>query len=176
MRTIRYGLTVLASLLVGTGTFLGAMFLMTAITATVRSASTQGIPQVGTAASDFLVHQLDGNPVRLADFRGKPVVIVFWADWCKDCRYAIPDIDELHHAGVEVLAINVMEKPERVARSIDANAIHYPVALDPVGEAGRLYGVHSVPSVFVVDGEGTIVYRGYDPPTRDQNLFHSEAH
>jgi hypothetical protein len=69
-----------------------------------------------------------------------------------------------------------MDKPERAMRFLRTTPVHYPIALDFSGEVGRLYGVHTMPSVVVVDADGTIAYRGYDLPTEHQNLLHSAVH
>src|SRR4051812_1460868 len=96
VRSLRYGFTIVASLMVGAGAFLTACALMMMISTTVRSASMNGIPEAGKPAPEFALSDLSGNVHRLADLHGKPAVIVFWAGWCPDCKRLIPDLNRMH--------------------------------------------------------------------------------
>jgi peroxiredoxin len=165
MRGIRYGFTFLASFAVGAGFFVTAIGLIMALTTAMQTTSANAGVQVGKPAPDIVVRDLDGRLVRLSDLRGKPAVLVFWADWCPDCKAAIPDFNKLHQQGVQVLGVNLMEDSTRVAKAVEAGPIQYRVALDPNGNAGRVYGVNAIPNVFVVDAHGVIVQHRYDAPT-----------
>lgn len=164
MRALRWTFTITASVTVGLAVFATAAFMMMAIAATVRSASVPPVPQVGEAVPDFALPDLTGNDVDLASFRGKPVVLVFWADWCPDCKPIIPELNRLHASGVHVLAINLMESKERVAAAVKKHGIQYPVVLDRNGDVGRLYGVTGIPNVFVVDENGMLKEHRYSAP------------
>jgi peroxiredoxin len=170
MRSIRYGLTVVASVAVGAGFFVTAIALMMAISAAMQTTSADAGPRIGKPAPDLSLLDLQGRAIRLSDLHGKPAVIVFWADWCPDCKAAIPDFNRLQQHGVQILAINLMEDPARVAKAVENGPIQYPVALDPEGVAGRVYGVNAIPNVFVLDARGVIIQHRHDAP--DLKDFH----
>jgi peroxiredoxin len=167
MRSLRYGVTFLVSAAVGAGVFLGAIGLMRALSTTVGTSVVDGVPRVGSVAPGFTLQDPDGRTVKLSDFRGKPAVIVFWADWCPDCKAAIPDFNELQRKGVQVLAINLLEDAGRVSSAVQDGPIQYRVALDPSGDVGRAYGVNALPNVFVLNANGVIVDHRYSAPNID---------
>lgn len=117
-------------------------------------------PLIGHPAPDFTLPTLEGEPVTLADLRGRPVVLNFWASWCLPCRSEMPELERLHQrlrpAGVVVLGVNQAEDAATVARFRQALAITFPTALDSRAGVSRLYGVDSLPTTFFVDREGVI--------------------
>ena len=164
MRTFRYGLIAFASATVGFLVFVAAIAATMTISNAMRTASASTVATVGAAAPDFAAKNLDRRIVHLSDFKVAPVVLVFWADWCPDCKAAIPQFNKLHQQGLKVLAVNLLEDRERVMKAVESERIYYPVALDMHGDIGRLYGVNAIPNVFFIDKNGVIVKHGFDAP------------
>lgn len=111
-------------------------------------------------APDFEVKTLDGERVRLADLRGHPVLLNFWASWCGPCRRELPELAKIHTAfkgqGLRVFGVN--DEGKGVARGF-ANKAELP--FDTLDDSNyklhRMYRVHSIPSVFLIDGDGKVV-------------------
>lgn len=120
---------------------------------------------VGQRAPDFTVELLDGRTVALSDFRGRPVLINFWATWCGPCREELPDFQTVFEreggeANFVVLAVNNMESRETVAAYVEEVGITFPVALDPDGRINfDLYGIQGYPTSFLLDANGVIAAR-----------------
>lgn len=117
-------------------------------------------PQVGHPAADFTLESVDGADVTLSSLQGKAVVIAFWATWCQYCREELPRIaelyEEVHDDGLEVLAVNVREEPERVAAYAAELDLPYPVLMDRRGEVATRYRVRGLPTTVFVDPEGDV--------------------
>ncbi|MFH1038629.1 MAG: TlpA disulfide reductase family protein [PVC group bacterium] len=121
-------------------------------------------------APDFDLEKLGGGRIRLADYRGKIVIIDFWATWCPPCRKEIPDFVELYKEyagkGVEILGISLDQKPRGVLPPfVEKYKINYPILLTD-GKVDRAYGgVTGIPTTFVIDREGRVYkqYVGFRP-------------
>ena len=115
--------------------------------------------------ADFTLQGLDGQPVSLSRYLGKkPVLLVFWATWCPECKAAIPKINALHGgpAGetMQILALDFREKREKVAATVKSRDIRYPVLLDERGQVARAFAVVGIPTYVLIGRDGTVVYRG----------------
>ena len=133
---------------------------------------------IGEAAPDFvaadgtepLLVDLDGNPIRLHDFAGKPLWIVFWATWCTPCQQEAPDIRDLYHAhrgdDLAVLAIDIQEPAVAVREYTLGHDLDYAIGLDPRAAVRDLYGGWGLPSHLFLDGNGTIRDRYLGQMTR----------
>lgn len=126
-----------------------------------------------TKAPDFRVADLAGEKVSLKDVLGKgPVVVDFWATWCKPCLKELPYVDRIREKyadrGVQVLAVTIdsPKSQSQVRKYIDTHRYGFTVLLDPEQEVFRkLQGKGSIPYVVVLDAEGFIRYQhtGYRP-------------
>ncbi len=115
-------------------------------------------------APEFALPDLDGRTVRLADLRGKVVVINFWATWCAPCREEMPSMhrlwQQLRANSFELAAINVGETPEQVRSFLSAldHPIGFPIVLDEEGTTVRDFSVKGFPTTFVIDKSGRLVF------------------
>lgn len=115
-------------------------------------------------APDFTVYDGEGNPVKLSDFRGRPVVMNFWASWCGPCKSEMPAFDKIHgELGDEVvfLMINATdggrETMDTAKEFITQSGYSFPVYYDTGYEANYLYGVSALPTTFFIDADGYAV-------------------
>ncbi len=118
-------------------------------------------PANGTAAPTFQARTLMGDPVAVpADYAGRVVALRFWADWCPYCRKEMAELQpvyaRLHGRGLEILAVNVAQDRETVARFVAPLGIAYPVLLDPEGATARAYGVQALPVTWLLDARGVV--------------------
>jgi peroxiredoxin len=135
---------------------------------------------VGDLAPDFvtadssrqsLLVDLDGKSIRIADFAGRPLWIVFWATWCTPCKQEAGDIRDLYHAHradrLAVLAVDVQEPTTAVREFVRSNGLDYVVGLDAAAAIKVLYGQSVLPAHFFVDGRGKIRDRYLGQMTRE---------
>ncbi len=119
----------------------------------------------GVRAPDFSVKTLDGREIRLADLRGRRVVLDFWATWCPPCAREIPHFIELaNQAGAnDLVVLGISDEPEpRLAKFAQDRGINYPIA-SATGLPAPYKDVQSIPTTFFVDRNGVIqtVLQGY---------------
>jgi peroxiredoxin len=135
-------------------------------------------PRSGQAAPNFKVTTLTGQKVSLENYRGRVLVLDFFATWCQPCRISIPHLIEMNrkygNQGLYVLGMSADEDGERAVKAFaDKNRMTYPVAL--AGESALTdYGVRSVPVMFVIDKKGRVaeIFRGFtDEVTRSSELL-----
>ena len=118
-------------------------------------------------APDFTVTDREGNAVQLSDFRGKPVILNFWASWCGPCKSEMPDFETAYKTYAEqlhFLMVNLTDGSSETVDSasayVDGEGYTFPVYFDTTYEASIAYGVNSVPMTFVIDEEGYLVAYG----------------
>ena len=118
------------------------------------------VPQVGKPAPDFQLSNLEGQPISLSDFRGKPVLLNFWATWCGPCVFEMPFIqgifEESSDTGLVILAVNIGETPSTVRDFIQAGNFSFPVLLDTSQDVALEYNVRGIPTTFLIDKNGII--------------------
>lgn len=117
-------------------------------------------------APDFVVYDYDGNEVRLSDYKGKPVVLNFWATWCYYCMEEMPDFNKasINHPEVQFLMVNatdgVQETLENAKKYIDSNDYNFTAVYDTQLSAVYSYGINSFPATFFINAEGELVAYG----------------
>jgi peroxiredoxin len=114
-------------------------------------------------APDFALQDTEGEQHRLSDYRGRPVLINFWATWCPPCREEIPSMNrawnKIAAAGIVMLAINVGEDEDTIFVFTADYPADFPVLLDRDGEVIGQWPVKGLPTTYIVDPEGRIAYR-----------------
>lgn len=115
------------------------------------------------AAPDWRLAGLDGKTVKLSDFKGKVVVLNFWATWCPPCRKEIPDLIALqkkYGKDLVVVGVSLDENGLAAVKSFVAkNGINYPVVMGDQETASAYGGITAIPTTFVIDRAGNIVGR-----------------
>lgn len=110
-------------------------------------------------AVDFSLKDLSGASRRLSDFRGKTVLLHFWASWCEPCKAEYPALkrlwDELGGKDFVILAV-AEDSAERVRPFVQERGVGFPVLIDQYGGVMRSYGVSVIPVSFVIDKDGMI--------------------
>lgn len=120
--------------------------------------------QPGQEAPDFTLTSLNGKPVSLSDFRGKPVVLMFWASWCPACRKEskalVKNYEELTEAGIQIFGVSLDREKDDWQRVVDQLNISWAQASDLQGVESPVaitYGVHFTPTTYIIDDKGVIV-------------------
>jgi cytochrome c biogenesis protein CcmG, thiol:disulfide interchange protein DsbE len=123
----------------------------------------EGSPRfnVGTTAPGFSTTYMDGKAVRFPDdFRGKPVVIRFWADWCNVCEGEMKTIEKVYQnrraQGLQLLAVNTGQDKDTVNAFMRKIGVSYPALLDDGSAIARKYGVVGLPTTFFIGSDGII--------------------
>ena len=131
---------------------------------TVSSDAVETIDEVGIdkgyIAPDFDLTTLDGERVRLSDYRGKRVMLNFWATWCPPCRAEMPDMQKFYEdKDVVVLAVNLIEtesNPDNVQDFIDEFGITFTIPLDEGSDVAGQYEIFAYPTSLMIDSNGYI--------------------
>ena len=137
-------------------------------------------PKTSQPAPDFVVKNLKGQDVKLSDFKGKVVLLNFWATWCGACREEMASMQNLYSSlgkeGLEVLAVSIDRwNEDRIQKYVTKNNLTFPVLLDQNQKIRKKYHVMGLPTSYLIDGEGKI--RGYASGSRtwdsadSQDLF-----
>ena len=119
------------------------------------------LPKVGEVAPDFETEDVLGNRVRLSQFRGQPVWLMFWGSWCPPCRAEFPDIqrayEQLKPRGVQLLGVSIRESPIAAAAYAGQNNASFLVLSDPdETDTGDAYPLLNVPTHIFIDADGVI--------------------
>ncbi|MBB3060599.1 TlpA family protein disulfide reductase [Microbulbifer rhizosphaerae] len=136
------------------------------LTTILLALSTQ-LAAAAEPSPDFTLASNKGDNLRLAEQRGKVIMLNFWASWCGPCRQEMPLLDELNAryeaAGFQVWGVNVDSKRADAEQMLGKIPVEFPVLFDSKGEVSKLFGVDAMPSSVFIDRDGKIrhVHRGF---------------
>ena len=124
----------------------------------------RGLVKVGSLAPNFELLDGDGNPVTLAQYRGKVVLLNFWATWCGPCRVEMPAMETLYRGNrrqdFEILAISTDAQGVSVTRPFkESLGLTFPILHDSDFRIGVAYGARTLPMSFLVNREGMVTHR-----------------
>jgi cytochrome c biogenesis protein CcmG, thiol:disulfide interchange protein DsbE len=119
------------------------------------------------ALPDFSLEDLEGKTVRIKDYKGKVILLNFWATWCSSCRKEAPSLEKLygqyHSKNFVLFRIGTKESRETVAKFLEKNPLRLPILLDKKNKVGKLLGVWVHPTSYLVDKKGMLRYRSMGP-------------
>lgn len=124
-------------------------------------------------ATDFSLKTVDGETIRLSDYRGKTVILNFWATWCPPCQAEMPHIQKFHAShkeNVEVIAVNLTSQDNGTAalqKFIDDYKLTFTIPLDTNGTIGKQYKAYTVPTSYIIDSKGYIVNKVIGPMNQE---------
>ena len=131
----------------------------------------------GEVAPDFELTTLDGEAVKLSDYKGKKVILNFWATWCPPCRAEMPHMqnyfeDEAEKENVAILAVNLTTEDrgiDKVAEFVKEYELDFPIPMDTDGDIGALYQAVTIPTSYMIDTEGKVQNKIVGP--MDENMM-----
>lgn len=127
--------------------------------------------EVGQSAPEI---QLPGRSgaIKLSELKGKAVYLDFWASWCGPCKQSFPWMNEMQAKygarGLQVLAVNLDQKPEDATGFLQQTKVDFLIAMDPVGQSAQKYNVKGMPSSLLIgrDGKVTVVHTGFNAASK----------
>jgi peroxiredoxin len=117
-------------------------------------------------APSFRLPDTTGAAIAIEDFKGKVLLLNFWATWCRSCREELTELDRLYHKfqgrGFVVIGISVDGSSERVAAFMKKRPVGFPVVIDTQGDVADAYRFSGIPAAFLISRDGVIMhsYRG----------------
>lgn len=112
---------------------------------------------------EFSLYDLEGKLIKIADYKGKVILLNFWATWCPNCRQEAPSLEKLYDQfktkDLMIFRINAKESKETIHKYLEKNPSKITILLDEKNKVGNLMGVWAHPTSFLVDHQGKIRYR-----------------
>lgn len=130
----------------------------------------------GKLAPEISLNDFSGQTVKLSDFRGKIVILNFWASWCPPCKSEMPELDEAARefaSGTDAVLLTVnltdgsRETVDKARKYITDNKYSMTVLLDTQGKAASAYSITSIPTTYVIDKQGVIINSIVGPTTKN---------
>jgi len=121
---------------------------------------------IGQPAPSFKLRDLDGREISLEEYKGKIVLVDFWATWCSPCRMTMPVVENLsreYSDEMVVLAVNLRESKDVIGKYAFEQAISSQILLDKEGTVSTSYGAYAIPMQFLIDRSGIVrhIQTGY---------------
>ncbi|MCG8575662.1 MAG: TlpA family protein disulfide reductase [Flavobacteriales bacterium] len=157
---------------------LSILLIAAGLFATLSFVNDGGI-DTGKKMPTVMIKDMEGHDINTAEVSndGNPIVISFWATWCKPCRLELntimDDYDDLvEETGVKLVAVSIDDErnKHKVEPTVNAAGWDYDIWLDPNGDLKRALGVNNVPQTFLLNGEGSIVWThsGFSPGDEEE--------
>jgi peroxiredoxin len=154
--------------------FIFSLLFVTVGSLSCQSQATSG--DVKSAAPDFTLKDLDGQPFRLSDTKGKVVILDFWATWCPPCRMELPHFESLYREykdkGLVIIGVSLDRGGAAAVKPfVETNEISYTILIGDQRITALYGGIRGIPTTFVIDRRGHIVEKfvGY----RSKEVFES---
>jgi peroxiredoxin len=158
LRALRGLLWALVVVIAAAWLFLGGG--LEAVRGTVGATRPTTAAEIGQSAPELRLPLATGGEVRLDNYRGKVLVLNFWATWCAPCRAEMPAIEYVYRThrerGLEVLAVDLQERDDEVLAFLSDVGASFPSAIDATGETTRRYRANALPTTFLIDRQGVI--------------------
>jgi len=140
-----------------------AILMLACLVSSVSVYGTQLEPYTDAATAKFTLFDINGQKHSLSNYKGKVVLVNFWASWCPPCIYEMPELTrlkkQLSDRPFEILALNVGEKKYRVRKFAKLINFNLPVLLDTSKDTFDAWNVKTLPTSFLIDAESNIRYR-----------------
>ena len=136
--------------------------------------------KLGSANLDFVLKDMNGQTIRLADFKGRPMIINFWATWCGPCRAEMPEFVQLaeqyRSKNLVVLGVSVDDKPDAIKKFAEEYHLNYPqlVGLDQEKFQQTYDAIEAVPVTWFIRADGAVQAIQKGPPA-SKDWFHEQA-
>ena len=133
-------------------------------------------PLIGGPAPPFSLTDIDGRTVRMEELRGKPVVINFWATWCRPCLAEHPIFlaaARRYQDRVTFLGVIYQDEPEPIRRYVGRRGAWGATLIDPDSRVAIAYGVYGVPETYIVDSQGVVAEKITGPVVDSDAFFHT---
>jgi cytochrome c biogenesis protein CcmG, thiol:disulfide interchange protein DsbE len=134
--------------------------LLLVLSVLVAACQASSVVKVGDPAPEITGVGLDGAPVKLSDFRGRPVIVNFWASWCVPCREEMPllrDLQAKHTAdGLVIVGVIFKDQADPARAFAQGFGVSWPSALDPDGSIAKAYRVVAPPQSYFIDRTGVL--------------------
>lgn len=144
--------------------------------ATENGSSTAPVMTPGAPAPNFSLPDRSGRTFSLSDFRGRPLLVDFWATWCGPCRETMPEVQRMHQKygnQLQVVGINIEGKSQDVLSYLDEGGYTFPVLFDSGNWDSIVatnYGVSSIPRTFLIDRNGRVLYEGHPQGLTEEQI------
>jgi len=141
------------------------------------SGNVQAETSAARKAPDFMLTSLNKNKIKLSDYKGKVIILDFWATWCPPCKAEIPHFidlyDKYNKQGLEIIGIATSDEKYKVDSFIKNFKINYPVAMADEKIANDYGGIRGLPTTFIIDKDGNIreQFVGYRPKEVFEEAF-----
>ncbi len=127
------------------------------------------VAKIGQSAPDFELRTINGKKIKLSNYKGKVVLLDFWATWCGPCRMSTPVLSRLDQKykgkGLVILGVSLDEDESQVLPYVEKNHIEHTIAYGGTSNVGNIYKVRGIPAFFIIDQAGMIQknFTGFHP-------------